>query len=77
MNAIVIQNLIAGLLTLLGWDDWYIHVQGAVDRWAEKEIDGASKKTGVKAELEIIGVKAADWIVDTLIQLALVELRSK
>lgn len=77
MNGKIIAGLITTLLTVLGWDDWYVHVQGAVDRWAQKEIDGASKKAGVKAELTVIGVKAADWIIDSLIQLALIEMRAK
>jgi hypothetical protein len=69
------QMIIALFIKLIIGTDVFSRVQAAVDRWAEKEISGAEKRHGVLNEMEIIGLKAAQWAVRLSIELAVGRLK--
>jgi hypothetical protein len=56
-------------------------MRAAVARWDDRLTDGgtplkgAAKKQGVLDELELIGIRGAQWIVGALIDLAVMKLR--
>lgn len=67
---VVIQQAIQLLGGLILGSDVFTRIQGAVDRWADKEIAGAEKRAGVLAELEVIGLQLAKWEANLGIELA-------
>ena len=72
MNAIAIFLLKQVADVILGADT-FTRIQGAVQRWEEKEISSVDKKAGVVAELEILGIEIAaslaNWAIETAVQL--------
>lgn len=69
MNAIIAQT-IKLLASLLLDSDTFERVIATVERWADKEISGAEKRTGVLNELEIIGLKMSKSLANLLVELA-------
>jgi hypothetical protein len=76
MNASVIASVIQILIHALGQSALFEQIDEGVHRWETRTLSGLEKKAGLVAELEVDGVKAAAWIVDTLIQLAVVKIRT-
>jgi hypothetical protein len=69
--AIFVIGQLAGLLFTA---DTFTRIEAAVVRWEEKAISGAEKQAGVKAELEVIGIKLSASMVNLAIELAVAEL---
>lgn len=69
MNA-AIAFAIHTLASLIIGTDIFYRIEAAVNRWAEKEIDSASKKEGVLAELEVIGLNLSKSLANLGIELA-------
>lgn len=71
MNDIVLF-LLKQIVDLILGSDVFERVLAAVERWADKEIDGLEKKQGVLAELEIIGLNltksGANFAVEAAVQ---------
>ena len=71
MNGIVLF-LLKQVVDLILGSDVFERVLAAVERWADKEIDGLEKKQGVLAELEIIGLNltksGANFAVEAAVQ---------
>jgi len=74
---IIIQQTIQVLAGLILGSDVFTRIQGAVERWADKEIAGAEKRTGVLAELEIIGLQLAKWEANLGVELATAFIKKK
>lgn len=80
MNQALIR-IMASLAGLLLTDYTFDRIKAAVDRWDDKvdpdgiPYSGDEKRNGVKEELELIGIKAAQWLCNLLIELAVSTLR--
>jgi len=72
MNAIAVFLMKQVADVILGAET-FTRIQGAVERWEEKEISGLEKKAGVVAELELLGIEVAaslaNWAIETALQL--------
>lgn len=81
MTETIILNLISALVNVLLPGNTWDRLRGVVDRWddkfdaAGKKLPGTTKKQGVLDELELIGIRGAQWIVGALIDLAVMKLR--
>ena len=69
------QIAIAMFIKLILGSDIFNRVQSAVIRWADKKIAGAEKRKGVLDELEVIGLKASEWVLRLSIELAVAKLK--
>lgn len=69
------QMIIALFIKLVIGSDVFSRIEASVNKWAEKEISGAEKRHGVLAEMEIIGLKAAQWAIRLSIELAVGKLK--
>ena len=76
MNVIISQaiNLLASVI--LG-SDVFSRILGTVQRWADKEISGAEKRSGVLAELEVIGLELTESLARFGVELAVQYLKNK
>ena len=72
------------MATLADWfidENTFIRIKAAVERWDDKmdpdgvPFSGDEKLAGVKDEIQLIGIKAAQWTVNLLIELAVATLR--
>lgn len=81
MSEQLILNLISTLVSVLLPGDTWDRLRAVVDRWDDKfdatgkKIPGTAKKQGVLDELELIGIRGAQWLVGALIDLAVMKLR--
>ena len=69
MNPITIAVVSMFVRLILG-SDIFTRVELTVQRWSSRKIAGAEKRDGVLAELEVIGLKAAEWALRLAIELA-------
>ena len=75
MNALTIigEFLLKQVADVILGADTFARIQGAVERWEEKEISSVDKKAGVVAELELLGIELAaslaNWAIETAVQL--------
>lgn len=76
MNSFI-AFLIKQLASIILGSQVFTRILGAVERWSEKEIDGAEKKEGVLAEVEIIGLKLTNQLANFGIELAVQYLKTK
>lgn len=79
MNEAII-SLISVLANLLLPADTWTRLRAVVERWDDKlvgghKLSGIEKKQGVLDELELLGIHAAQWIANALIDLAVMKLR--
>lgn len=72
-----IQFAIQALASLILGSDIFTRVLGAVERWADKEIDGASKRQGVLDELEVIGLDLLKYEANLAVELAVAFFKRK
>jgi hypothetical protein len=81
MSEKLILNLISALVGVLLPGNAWDRMRACVDRWddkfyaAGKKLPGEAKKRGVLDELELLGIRGAQWIVGALIDLAVMQLR--
>lgn len=75
MNPIAIAIVSAFIRIVLG-SSLFARINAAVERWADKELEGREKRKGVLNELEIIGIKSAEWVVRLSIELAVGKLNN-
>ena len=81
MTETVVLNLISALVNVLLPGNTWDRMRACVDRWDDKfdatgkKLPGTAKKQGVLDELELIGIRGAQWIVGALIDLAVMKLR--
>lgn len=81
MSEQVILSLISALVSALLPGNTWDRLRATVDRWDDKfdedgnKLAGSVKKKGVLDELELIGIRGAQWLVGALIDLAVVKLR--
>jgi len=81
MSEALILNLISALVSALLPGDTWDRLRAAVSRWDDKfdatgkKLGGTAKKAGVLDELELIGIRGAQWLVGALIDLAVMKLR--
>ena len=81
MSEALILNLISALVSALLPGNTWDRLRGVVDRWDDKfdadgnKLPGTEKKAGVLDELELLGIRGAQWIVGALIDLAVMKLR--
>lgn len=66
----VTSILVTAFIRVILGTGLFNRIDAAVARWAEKEVAGADKRHGVMAELELIGVKSAEWAIRMAIELA-------
>ena len=77
----VVLNLISALVNVLLPGNTWDRMRASIDRWDDKfdadgnKLPGAVKKQGVLDELELLGIRGAQWIVGALIDLAVMKLR--
>jgi len=76
MNTVV-AFLIQQLADIVLGSDVFTRIVGAVERWADKEISGAEKRTGVLDELEVIGLKLTKSAANFGVELAVQYIRTK
>jgi len=69
--------LIKQLADLVLGSDVFVRIVGCVERWADKEISGAEKRTGVLDELEVIGLKLTKSLANFGVELAVQYIRTK
>ncbi|MEY2680673.1 MAG: hypothetical protein RL661_904 [Pseudomonadota bacterium] len=80
MNAVVI-NLILTLASALIDSGTVDRIQAAVERWDDKldpdgePYSGDEKFDGVADEVKLIGIVAAQWLINLLIELSVAKLR--
>jgi hypothetical protein len=75
MNPIVAVVVATFIKVVLG-SDLFSRIEASVKRWADKEIAGAKKREGVMAEMQVIGIEAAEWTVRIAIDLAVGKMRN-
>ena len=74
-------SLMAALAGLFLDGNTFDRIKAVVDRWDDKvdpdgiPSNGDEKRDGVKEELELIGIKLAQWLANLLIELAVATLR--
>lgn len=74
-------SLMAALAGLFLDGNTFDRIKAVVDRWDDKvdpdgiPYNGDEKRDGVKEELELIGIKLAQWLANLLIELAVATLR--
>ena len=79
MNAVI--DLMALLAKLFIDENTFVRIKACVERWDDKvdpdgvPFSGDEKLDGVKGELKVIGIHAAQWLVNLLIELAVATLR--
>ena len=77
----IVLNLISALVNVLLPGNTWDRMRACVDRWDDKfgadgnKLPGTEKKAGVLDELELLGIRGAQWIVGALIDLAVMKLR--
>lgn len=69
MNTLTLSVVSMFVKLVLG-SELFTRVEAAVERWADKKIAGAEKRKGVLDELEVLGIKAAEWALRLAIELA-------
>jgi hypothetical protein len=74
---VVITQAITVLARLLIGSDAFARILGAVERWADKEVESAKKRNGVLAELEIIGLGLCESLVRLGVELAVTVVKRK
>ena len=75
--SVITAQLIHALAGLILGSDIFTRVLAVVERWEEKTISGLEKKTGVLAELEIIGLKLLEWEANLAVELAVAFVKNK
>jgi hypothetical protein len=76
MNFIILEAIQAFANLILS-SDVFARILATVERWADKEIDDASKRAGVLAELEIIGLQLLQWEANLGVELAVAYLKKR
>ena len=74
MNPLVALAVQTFIKIVLG-SDLFSRINALVGRWADRQIDGAAKRHGVMADLEIIGIQSAEWAIRLAIELAVGKLK--
>lgn len=69
------QALLNQVGNVLADKETFNHFKGVVTRLEGKDLTGPQKKTLAISELEDLGVKAAGWIFNVLLELAVAYLR--
>lgn len=80
MTETVVLNLISALVNVLLPGNTWDRMRACVERWDDRfedgqKLPGTVKKQGVLDELELLGIRGAQWIVGALIDLAVMKLR--
>jgi hypothetical protein len=73
-NLIIAQALAAIIKFLIGAD--YKRIESQVKIWADKKVEGASKRKGVLDALEVIGLTLAPNLVNLAIEIAVTKLKT-
>lgn len=73
----LIQQAIRVIAQLILGSDIFTRILGVVERWADKELDGASKRDGVLDEIEVIGISLTKSAANFAIELAVQFLKAK
>ena len=66
----VVQIAIEELATLVFGSRAFLDAVDRVKAWEEKEVESASKKSGVIGDLEVIGFRFIEWETNMLSELA-------
>lgn len=69
MNPVVLAAVNIFIKIVLG-SDVFKRVEDRVVEWADRKISGAEKRKGVLDQLEVIGLKQAEWVLRLAIELA-------
>jgi hypothetical protein len=72
MNSIIISGLVHALATFVLGTGILEQFEKAVDAWADKEIDGLSKKAGVINQLKAEGLVLTERAFNRGVELALI-----
>ncbi|MGZ5000627.1 MAG: hypothetical protein ACXV7F_10020 [Methylomonas sp.] len=74
MNPLLASAVSVFIRIVLG-SSVFSRIEASVMRWADKKISGAEKRKGVLDELEVIGLKTAEWVLRLGIELAVGKLK--
>ena len=76
MSAVIVE-LIVALVKALVDSGVFERVEASVARWDEKQISGLDKKSGVLAELALIGLNLSESMANLLVELAVTKRKTE
>lgn len=76
MNTLI-AFLIKQLADAVLGSEVFPRIVAAVERWSEKKISGAEKRSGVIDELEVIGLKLSESLANFGVELAVQYIKTK